>query len=153
MLAVLFSIGDDRYGLPAAEVFEITPVLKLKKIPGVPDYVAGLCNFRGKPMPVLDLSALAGGAPCRTLLSSRMVVVNYVLDNGGVKPLGLLAERATETAYFSESDLQQAGVRAEGAPYLGKVMTRAGELVQLVEVDGLLTPEAAALLFQEDQAA
>ena len=149
MLAVLFSIGDDRYGLPAAEVFEITPVLKLKQIPAAPDYVAGLCNFRGKPMPVLDLSALARGVPCRPLLSTRMIVVNYVLDNGGVKPLGLLAERATETAFIDEADLQRPGIQAEGAPYLGKVTVRSGELVQLVEVEEMLTPEAAALLFRE----
>ena len=61
MLFMLFSIGADRYALPAAEVFEITPMLKLKKIPSAPDYIAGLCNFRGKPIPVLG-SVRAGAA-------------------------------------------------------------------------------------------
>ncbi len=149
MLVVLFSIGDDRYGLPAAEVFEITPVLNLKKIPAAPDYVAGLCNFRGRPMPVLDISALARGIPSNLLLSTRMIVVNYVLDNGGVKPLGLLAEHATETATIRETDLQQPGIQAEKAPYLGKVTIMSGELVQMVEPEELLTPELVALLFRE----
>ena len=149
MLVMLFSIGDDRYALPAAEVFEITPVLKLKKIPSAPNYVAGLCNFRGKPIPVLDLCALAQGIACQILLSTRMIVVNYILDNGSVKALGLLAEHATETAFINEADLQQPGVKTQNTPYLGKVTIRSGELVQMVEVDDLLTPEVVALLFRE----
>lgn len=150
MLVVLFSIGDDRYALPAAEVFEITPVLKLKQIPGAPGFVAGLCNFRGHPMPVLDLSAMTQGTPCRRLLSTRMIVVNYVLDSGGVKPLGLLVEQATATAMIAESDLQATGIQVESAAYFGKVAISSGELVQLVEVDSLLTPEVVGLLFREE---
>jgi chemotaxis-related protein WspB len=150
MLAMLFSIGDDRYALPAAEVFEVTPVLKLKKIPSAPDYVAGLCNFRGMSIPVLDISALALGVPCQLLLSTRMIVVNYILDSGGVKPLGLLAEHATQTATIREADLQAPGIQADSAPWLGKVAISSGELVQLVDVDELLTPEVAAQLFRED---
>jgi chemotaxis-related protein WspB len=149
MLVLLFSMGDDRYALRAAEVFEITPVLRVKKIPSAPNYVAGLCNFRGKPIPVLDLCALAQGVACQLLLSTRMIVVNYMLDNGSVKPLGLLAEHATETAFIHEADLQQPGVQAQNAPYLGKVAISSGELVQMVEVDELLTPEVIAMLFRE----
>lgn len=152
MLALLFSIGDDRYGLPVAAVVEVTPVLRLKRMPGVPEYVAGLCNFRGEAIPVLDVSALTRGVPCRAALSTRMIVVDYPLEQGGTKLLGLLAERATETAAISEGDLRPAGVQVDEAPYLGKVAIASGEMVQLVEVGQLLTPEAAALLFREEQA-
>src|SRR5690242_10884428 len=98
MLALLFSIADDRYGLPVAAVVEVTPLLRLKKMPGAPGYVAGLCNYRGQAIPVLDISALARGVPGRQVLSTRMVVVDYPLEQGGTRLLGLLAERATETA-------------------------------------------------------
>ena len=148
MLVLLFSIGEDRYGLPALAVFEVTPQLDLKQLPGVPDFVAGLCNFRGQAMPVLDISALARGLPCRPLLSTRMIVVNYTLADGSVKPLGLLAERATETLRIAGADLQAAGVRADGALFLGKVAVGA-TLVQLIDVPNLLTPDARALLFPE----
>ena len=80
-----------------------------------------------------------------------MIVVNYILDSGKVKPLGLLAEHATETAFIQAADLQQPGIQAQNTPYLGKVAISSGELVQLVEVDALLTPEVIALLFREEQ--
>lgn len=153
MLVLLFSIGEDRYGLPAAAVFEVTPLLKLKKLPGVPAFVAGLCNFRGHAMPVLDLAVLAGGRPCRPLLSTRMIVVNYTLADGSVRPLGLLAERATETVRIVPAELQSAGVLAAGAPFLGKVSVGASVLVQLVDVSGLLSAEAVALLFSAESPA
>ena len=152
MLVLLFSIGEDRYGLPAAAVVEVTPLLRVKKLPGVPAFVAGLCNFRGQSMPVLDVSSLAGGMPCRALLSTRMMVVNYALADGSVRPLGLLAERATETAMVSPEDLQPAGVRSDGAPFLGNVAVGGGAMVQLVDVQGLLTPQATALLFPVEAA-
>jgi chemotaxis-related protein WspB len=150
MLALLFSIGDDRYGLPVAAVVEVTPVLRLKKMPGAPDYVAGLCNFRGQAIPVLDISALARGVPSRPVLSTRMIVVDYPLEQGGVRQLGLLAERATETAAISEADLRPAGVQVDEAPFLGKVAISSGEMVQLIEVGQLLTQAVVALLFQEE---
>lgn len=147
MLALLFSLGTDRYALPALAVREVVPCLKLKALPGTPDYVAGLANYRGNPLPVIDLSALARGVPCPPLLSTRLLVVDY-----DTRPLGLLAEEATETATIPEESLQPAGVATEGAPWLGPVATASGQLVQLVTVGDLLTPEAAALLYREAEA-
>lgn len=151
MLALLFSIGDDRYGLPVAAVAEVTPVLRLKQLPGAPDWVAGLCNFRGSAIPVIDLSALAGGAPCRRVLSTRMIVVDYRRPDGSVRLLGLLAERATETALIADGELAPPGVRTDETPWLGPVAVSGGEVVQLVGVDRLLAPEAAARLFAEGE--
>lgn len=153
MLALLFSIGEDRYGLPVAAVAEITPMLRLKQMPGAPAFVAGLCNYRGQAIPVLDVSALAGGQPCRPVLSTRMIVVHYPLAAGGVRCLGLLAEKATETVDIPAAALRPTGVRVDEAPFLGKVAIASGEMVQLVEVGQLLTPEVEARLFQEDDAA
>lgn len=150
MLALLFSIGDDRYGLPVAAVVEVTPILKLKQLPGAPDYVAGLCNFRGEAIPVLDISALARGVPSRRALSTRMIVVDFPVEQGGTRRLGLLAERATETAAISEADLRPPGVQVDDAPFLGKVAISSGEVVQLIEVGQLLTPAVAALLFRDE---
>lgn len=150
MLALLFSIGDDRYGLPVTTVIEVTPILKLKRMPGSPDYVAGLCNYRGEPIPVLDISALARGVPCRRVLSTRMIVVDYRLEPGGTRPLGLLAERATGTATIPDADWRPSGLLVDDAPFLGKVTISSGEVVQLVEVGELLTPPVAALLFRAE---
>ena len=79
MLLLLFETSDGRYALDSQHIVEIIPLLLPKKIPGAPGYVSGIINYRGQPVPVFDLCALAGGAPCRLYYSSRIILVHYPL--------------------------------------------------------------------------
>ena len=58
MLFVAFRIGCDRYVLATDVIVEVLPGLQLKPLPGTPRGVAGLCNYRGRPVPVIDPSPL-----------------------------------------------------------------------------------------------
>ena len=40
-LHLLFSLGADRYALPASEVSEVLPLQRLKQLPEAPAWVAG----------------------------------------------------------------------------------------------------------------
>ena len=59
MQFLLFSLGNDRYGLDTRRVVRVLPQLELKEIPQAPGWVAGLMNYRGQPVPVIDLAMLA----------------------------------------------------------------------------------------------
>jgi chemotaxis signal transduction protein len=51
-------------GLPASDVVEVRPASRWLPLPAVPEYVCGLINWRGSPLPVLELaSALGLGSP------------------------------------------------------------------------------------------
>ncbi len=63
MLFILFQLGSDRYALPAGQVAEVLPLVALKALLGAPAGVAGLIDYRGTAVPVIDLSALALGRP------------------------------------------------------------------------------------------
>jgi len=142
MLLLVFQSGNQRFGIDTAEVIEVAPPLCCRKLPHAPVYVAGLANYRGETVPVIDVSALLGGAPAPLLMSTRLVLVRY---NGRV--LGLLAERAVETATCRESDLQPMPVRIEGAPYLGPVLVDRAGTIQKITVAGLLPPAVREMLF------
>ena len=66
MKVLVFHIGNDRYGLPLADIVRVLPLLELKQLPLTPDYVAGLMDLHGVHMPVIHLSRLAGLAPAAT---------------------------------------------------------------------------------------
>ena len=142
MLLLVFQSGNQRFGIDTAEVIEVAPPLSCRRLPHAPVYVAGLANYRGETVPVIDVSALLGGAPAPLLMSTRLVLVRY---NGRV--LGLLAERAVETATCRESDLQPMPVRIEGAPYLGPVLVDRAGTIQKITVAGLLPPAGRDMLF------
>ena len=54
MLFLLFQLGKERYALEATRVVEVVPLLALKQLPQAPKGVAGIFNYRGRPVPAGD---------------------------------------------------------------------------------------------------
>lgn len=147
MLFILFKLGKERYALEAAHVLEVIPRLPLRPQPGTPDYVAGIFNYHGVVVPVLNLGTLTLGAPCLERLSTRIILVDYTLENGARKVLGLIAEAVTDAVKKKPSDFVAAGVEAGRSPYLGKIAIDEGGMVQCVLPKHLLPAEVERLLF------
>jgi chemotaxis-related protein WspB len=149
MLFILFQLGRDCYALDAAQVVEVLPLVRVKKIPRAPTGVAGVFTYRGAPVPVLDLCELALGRPAQARLSTRLLLVRYPDATGTKRLLGLIAEKATETLRREPGDFVAAGVRSDGAPYLGPVANDPRGLIQWIEVDKLLSASVRAALFEQ----
>lgn len=148
MLFLLFQLDQDRYALEARQVVEVLPLVNLKQIPHAPRCVAGLFNYRGRPVPAIDLSELTLGRPARSRLSTRIVVINYLGDNGEPHPLGLIAEKTTGTLRREPEDFVASGVSSDAAAYLGPVATDEQGLIQWIEVKQLLPASLRELLFR-----
>jgi len=149
MVYLLFQIGADRYALEAGGIVAVEPMVRLKRIPQAAPGVAGVFNYHGQPVPVVDLSALALGQPAQESLSTRLVLVRYRCPDGEQRLLGLVVEKATETAQYADEDFQNPGVAAESAPYLGPVVHDARGIVQRVDVRQMLTPKVRDSLWQQ----
>ena len=54
MLLLLFHLGSELYAIESSQVIDIIPTVNLRPLHHVPDYVAGLFNYRGKFIPVID---------------------------------------------------------------------------------------------------
>ena len=155
MLMVLFQMGADRYAIPCNCVVEIVPLVSLKPVPHAPPYVAGLFNFRSVIVPVIDLCQLTQNRPSKLHLSSRIVLVKYRPqgdENTQHRVLGLLAERVTEVRETPQAS-SPPPVRVASAPYLDRIYSVEGEMVQSLETSALLTAELRAMLFTEQTVA
>jgi chemotaxis-related protein WspB len=146
MLMLLFYVGDDRYSLDSRRVVEVVPTVTLKKIHQTPEYIAGLFNYRGHLVPVIDLCHLIQGTHCRAYLSTRIVIVNCQSqdasddNDSSQKPqiLGLMAERVTETLNKPESEFISPAIQVDASPYLGEIITDDRGMIQFVRVEHLL---------------
>src|SRR6266849_9162152 len=110
MLLLVFQLGTDRYAIEAAHVVEVLPLVNSKHIPRAPLGVAGVFDYHGAPVPLIELADLARGTPSRKWMSTRIILVNYREKSGIAHLLGFLAEHATETMRRSEEDFTDSGV-------------------------------------------
>jgi chemotaxis-related protein WspB len=143
MNVLVFSIGTQRYGLRLRAIVRVLPVVALRQLPLAPGFVAGLMDLHGEPVPVIDLSRLAGITPEQVWFDTRIILVDYPAGDGSVRPLGLLAEHVIGIETLDQAQLADSGVDA--APFLGQV---APGMLQLVEPAQLLAADVRDLLFQ-----
>jgi chemotaxis-related protein WspB len=146
MLFLLFQLGDDRYALEATHTVEIIPFVALKRLPHAPRGVAGVFNYRGRPVPALDLCLLTLGRPARELLSTRIIVVNFPDSAGKPQWAGLIAEQATGMMRRDASQFVDPRIQIEAAPYLGPVLTDESGVIQLLRPEHLFSDAMRRLL-------
>lgn len=147
MLYLLFQVRDESYAVSARQVVEVVPAAKLRKQPKAPEFIAGLLNWHGTGVPVLDLCALFASGACARTMSSRIVLVNYRDGRGDVHVLGLFAENVVETLECDDTRFAPSGIKNPLTPWLGDVVTQNERLVQRVEVDRLLPQNVRDALF------
>jgi chemotaxis-related protein WspB len=78
------------------------------------------------------------------------VLVDYETADEEHHLLGLMLERVSGIERIDPGEFTPSGIDTPQAAYLGQVSARDGGIVQLVDVDRLLTDEVRALLFQAD---
>ena len=145
MLFLIFQLGQDRYALDARELLEILPLAQIKRLPHAPTGIAGLLDYHGVLLPVIDLSALTLGRSAAERISTRMVVVE--MDNG--RRFALIAERANEMLQREATDFTEAEMVVDAAPYLGPVTRDARGIVQWITPQKLFSPAVCDALFYQ----
>ena len=137
MLMLLFYVSKDLYAIESSRVVEVIPRVALRKVHHVPEYVAGLFNYRGKIVPVIDLCHLIRGTSSRFCLSTRIIMVSYPNQHDRQQYLGLIAEKITETLNKPETAFVDSGIRVKESPYLGGMLMDEKGIIQRIHLEQL----------------
>ncbi|WP_426168482.1 chemotaxis protein CheW [Pseudoduganella sp. R-34] len=142
-----FRLGEETFGLGILGVREIIEYGGVTDVPMMPSCVRGVINLRGAVVPVLDLAARFGRAPCTTGRRSCIVIVEC-----GQAPeqqvLGLLVDAVNAVLDIDAGQIEPApgfgaGLRNDFITGIGKVD---GKFVILVNLEAVLNvPEIAAM--------
>ena len=100
---VVVRLGGCRYALPMTAVAEVGRPPGLTRVPGLPGWVAGVANWRGRVLAVLDLRPLLAGDTASADRRGRLVV----LSRGPVS-VGLLTEGVEGTMRLDDESLEPA---------------------------------------------
>lgn len=136
-LLLLLAVADQLYAIDTQSVVEVIPQVILRPVPEAPAHQSGVFNFRGRVVPVVDVTQLIAGRPCAGHLSSRIIMVRHRAADGEPALLGLLAERVTDTLLKPLTSFQPAEGAAAQRPFLGGVALDERGLIQLLLCDRL----------------
>lgn len=137
MLFVIVGIDRDKYAIPACDIVEIAPSAPSTNIQGTARRVAGLIEYRGRAIPLLDLGELCRGVTSAETPTTRILIVRPKSDGG---LLGIRAERVTSTARMDDGAFEALGV--SGQPYMTGVAFLRGAIVQRIDLQRLLGENA-----------
>jgi purine-binding chemotaxis protein CheW len=100
---VVVRLGGCRYALPMSAVAEVGRPPGLTRVPGLPTWVAGVANWRGRVLAVLDLRPLLASDTSALDRRARLVVLSR-----GPVTLGLLTEGVEGTVHLEAEALEPA---------------------------------------------
>jgi purine-binding chemotaxis protein CheW len=131
---VVVRLGGCRYALPMSAVAEVGRPPALTRVPGVPTWVSGVANWRGRVLAVLDLRPLLSAETAPLDRRGRLVV----LTRAGVTA-GLLTEGVEGTSDIDDEDVEPSLAHlpaVTGALIAGQVTDEHGP-VGVLDLDAL----------------
>ena len=72
---VVFSLGEEEYALPIADVHEIIRYTEPRSVASSVSWIRGVISLRGKIVPVYDLGSRLGCARCEDVAEQKIVIV------------------------------------------------------------------------------
>lgn len=100
-----FMIGNEVYGLPILKVTEIIGMMTITHVPGMPEYIKGVINLRGKIIPTLDLRLKFGLEP-RNYDDKTSIIVVEVRREGSSHLSGLIVDTVWEVLDIEDDNIE-----------------------------------------------
>jgi purine-binding chemotaxis protein CheW len=140
---VVFELGEERYGLDIATVYEIIRHQPVTAVPQAPSFVEGVINLRGRIIPVVDLRGRFGMLPGSLTKASRIVVC----EAAGTR-VGLVVDGVSEVLMVPSDAIEQTPEVASGydTQYLRGIAKLGERLVILLDLTALFGEVDAAAL-------
>ena len=166
MLLLTFRAAGNLYAVDVARVVEVVPRVDLRRLPHAPEFIAGVFDYRGTVVPVIDLGIRLGSDRCRDRLSTRIILVDSrpadreareSKDDTAARDfdqepavrqrrrqaaapwlLGLIAEQVSDVASVKPEQVISTSMQLPQAPYLGAIVDIDHQMIQLMATDKIL---------------
>lgn len=97
---LIFSIGQECYGIDIKYVIEIIGVEPITEVPELPKYIKGVINLRGKIIPVMDVRIKLKKEEKE--YDDRTCIIVVEIENIDI---GLIIDKVIEVANIDESNI------------------------------------------------
>ncbi|MEO6696979.1 MAG: chemotaxis protein CheW [Gammaproteobacteria bacterium] len=135
---VTFRLDNETYGVNVMQIQEVLRMTEIAPVPGAPDYVLGIINLRGNVVTVIDTRKRFGLEPRETDDATRIVITEIEQQ-----VIGMLVDAVAEVVDVRLSEIETAPNvgNDDSSRFIQGVSSREGELLILVDLNKLLSPE------------
>jgi|WetSurMetagenome_2_1015567.scaffolds.fasta_scaffold258299_2 purine-binding chemotaxis protein CheW len=133
---VVFSLANEEYGVGIAQVQEIIRPVGITRIPGMPSFIEGVINLRGKIIPIIDLRDRFGLVKKDDDANTRVVVAEV-----SSQTVGLVVDSVSEVLRLQNDSIDPlpptiTNIDGEYLKGVGKLDRR---LIILLDLEKVLT--------------
>lgn len=139
---VVFQLGKELYGADISVVLEVSPLLRVTRVPRTPAYIEGVTNLRGRVIPVVDLRKRLGLPATPPTKSTRIAVAEI---EGG--KIGMVVDAVVEVLRVDASAVEPP------SPMFSKIDTENVMGVAKVDDRLIVLLDLARVLAREDRKA
>jgi purine-binding chemotaxis protein CheW len=131
--AIVVRLGAGKFAVELASVAEVGRTPKVTRVPGLPAWMAGVANWRGRILPILDLRPLLGAEAAGLDRHSRLLV----LTSEGIA-VGMLVDSVEGTTALTDVATFPAASTPNGATLLRGQVPRDDGPIALLDVTAVL---------------
>jgi purine-binding chemotaxis protein CheW len=104
---LVFALGDDEHAIAEQHIHEIVAHRPITRLPGMPPWIRGVVNLRGRVLPVIDIAVRFGRAETAVGKRTCLVVVDVPID-GEPTALGLLVDAVSRVIDIAPGEIDPA---------------------------------------------
>lgn len=136
MQYIIFSLGNEEYGISIMNVEEITEYKESVSVPNTPKFVEGIINLRGEIVPIISLKKRFNIEETEISSEARVIVIG--INN---KKVGFIVDEASQVLRINEENIEPApdivvGVDKQYITGIGKIEDK---MVILLDLEYILT--------------
>lgn len=131
--AIVVRLGTGRFAVDLASVAEVGRVPGVTRVPGLPGWLAGVANWRGRILPVLDLRSLLGAEVAPLDAHARLVVLT-----ASSTAIGMLVDAVDATTALEDVAPFPQASAPSGVALLGGQVPRADGPLAVLDVAAVM---------------
>jgi len=136
---LVFSIGEERYGVPITKVREVIRHERISPVHNASSYLKGVINLRGKIIPIIDMR-LKFGIEERDYNDRTVFIIVDVHGEKEVYNFGVAVDSVHDVANILDSDIEKlpdVGFKAKST-YLQGIAKVGALMVMILNIDRIL---------------
>ncbi len=135
---VVFRVGRETYGIPIAQIGEISKPMFTTPVPRTADFVLGIGNVRGVVIPIVDLATRLRLGRCAVSRESRVLIVQHATEQTGLLVDGVSGVMSIAPENLEEAPGALAGARGD---FIRALARWEGRIIIILDLGTLLAPE------------